>query len=76
MTTISLQVNDNDQDFIEAIKKLIAQFRPNVTNFSISPDSKEEVLENLTQVCRDIKSGEAFKTARPISELYKELAND
>jgi hypothetical protein len=77
MTTISLQVNESEQDFIEAMKKLIAQFGPSITHFKISPEiHKQEVLDNLAQVCKDIKSGEAFKTARPIEELYKELEND
>ena len=78
MTTISLQINEDSQDFIYEIKKLIEQFQPKIKDFTISQDStiQEEVLSNFTQLCQDIKNGEALKRARPIEELYKELAND
>ncbi len=78
MTTVSLQIKEDAQDFIQEIKKLVVQFQPKVSDFTISQDNttKDEVLSSFTQICRDIKSGEAFNSARPIEELYKELAND
>ncbi|MBN2824304.1 MAG: hypothetical protein JXQ76_03185 [Campylobacterales bacterium] len=77
MTTISLQINEDSQDFIYEIKKLIAQFQPKIKDFTISQNSttQEEVLSNFTQLCQEIKNGETLQRARPIEELYKGECN-
>lgn len=60
MTTVSLQIKEDSQDFMQEIKKLVVQFQPKVSDFTISQDNttKDEVLSSFTQICRDIKSGE------------------
>ena len=77
MTTITLQINEKSPEFLEAFNKLIWKFKKNIKNFEISDfSSDEEILENFTKVCKDIKNWKALSNAKPISELYKELSND
>jgi len=39
-------------------------------------ETKEEVLGSFRTAMKDIASGEAIKNARPVEELFEELAND
>jgi hypothetical protein len=61
MTTITLQIDDNHQDLVEAFKTFLANFK-NVS-FSIErEETKEKILDNLSKVYHDIKDGTALKS--------------
>ena len=75
MTTITLQIDDNHQDLVEAFKTFLANFK-NIS-FSIErEETKEKILDNLSKVYHDIKDGTALKNSRPIEDLYKEFEDD
>ena len=75
MTTITLQIDDNYQDLVEAFKTFLANFQ-NIS-FSIErEESKEKILKNLSTVYHDIKHGTALENSRPIEDLYRELEDN
>ena len=75
MTTITLQIDDNNQDLIEAFKIFLANFK-NIS-FSIEQEETEEkILSNFSKVCHDIKYGTALENSRPIEDLYREFKDD
>ena len=77
MTTITLQINEKNPEFLEAFNKLMWKFKDSIKNFEISDfSSDEEILDNFKKVYKDIKIWNALKNAKPISELYKELSYD
>ncbi|HFD14496.1 MAG TPA: hypothetical protein ENJ34_04240 [Epsilonproteobacteria bacterium] len=75
MTTMTLTIDDRSQDIIEAFKTIASNFQG--VSFEIeTTETKEEVLSSFRTAMKDIASGEAIKNARPVEELFKELAND
>jgi hypothetical protein len=75
MTTITLQIDDNHQDLVEAFKTFLANFK-NIS-FSIErEETKEKILDNLSKVYHDIKDGTVLKSSRPIEDLYREFEDD
>ncbi len=75
MTTMTLTIDDKNQDVIEAFKTIASNFKG--VSFEIeTTETKEEVLNSFRTAMKDIASGEAIKNARPVEELFKELAND
>jgi len=76
MTTMTLKIDDNRQDIVEAFQVIVSNFQGVSYEISQDTNKKDEVLSSLSQTCKDIKSGKAIKEAKPIGELFKELAND
>ena len=75
MTTMTLTIDDQNQDILEAFKIFASKFQG--VSFEIeSKENKEEILKSLSQSVKEIKSGEAIKNAKPIEELYKEFIDD
>lgn len=75
MTTVTLKIDEDKQELVEALMVIIKNFQG--VSYEISTDNKEkEVLSNLSKVCKNIKSKKAFKTSMPIEDFYKELEND
>ena len=75
MTTMTLTIDEKSQDFLDAIKLFASKFQG--VSFEIEEEeTEEEVLSSFRQAMKDIASGEAIKNARPVGELFKELAND
>ncbi len=74
MTTFTLKIDNDKKELVEAFKVFLKNF--NGVSYEISTDDKEkEVLSNLSKVCKDIKSKEAFKHTQSIEDFYKELSN-
>jgi len=75
MTTMTLTIDDKNHDLLEALKTILSNFKG--ISFEIeTTETKEEVLGSFRTAMREIASGEALKNARPVEELFKELAND
>ena len=75
MTTMTLTIDDHNQDILEALKIFASKFQG--VSFEIEEEEiKEEVLSSFRTAMKDIASGEAIKNARPVEELFKEFAND
>ena len=75
MTMMTLKIDDNKQNLVEAFKVFVSNFSG--VSYEISnEDTKVDVLKSLSSACRDIKSGKAIKEAKPIDELFKEFEND
>ncbi len=75
MTTMTLTIDDEKPDLVEAFKIFASNFKG--VSFQVqTEETKEEVLESLSNALKEIKSGNAIKNARPIEDLFKEFAND
>ena len=75
MTTMTLTIDDKSHDLLEALKTILSNFQG--ISFEVeTTETKEEVLNSFRTAMKDIASGEAIKNARPVEELFKELAND
>ena len=75
MTTMTLTIDDKSHDLLEALKTILSNFKG--ISFEVeTTETKEEVLNSFRTAMKDIASGEAIKNARPVEELFKELAND
>ena len=75
MTIMTLTIDDTSQEIIEAFKTIASNFKG--VSFEIeTTETKEEVLDSFRTAMKDIASGEGIKNAKPIEELFKELAND
>jgi len=75
MTTMTLTIDNKSQDLIEAFQI----FSSKIQGVSLEIETNEtekEVLGSFRTAMKDIASGEAIKNARPVEELFKELAND
>jgi len=75
MTTMTLTIDDKSQDLIEAFQIFASKFQ-GVSLEIETKDTEKEVLGSFRTAMKDIASGEAIKNARPVEELFKELAND
>ncbi|CAA6813477.1 MAG: Unknown protein [uncultured Campylobacterales bacterium] len=74
MTTVTLTIDDKQDGFMEAFQKFTSKFKG--VSFEVETiETEEEVLASFTKAMQDINSGEAVKGAKPIEDLYKELAN-
>ena len=75
MTRMTLTIDDKSQDIIEAFKIIASNFQG--VSFEIeTAETEEEVLSSFRTAMKDIASGEGIQNARPVEELFKELAND
>jgi len=75
MTTMTLTIDDKSQDILEAFKIFASKFQG--VSFKIETrETEEEVLNSFRTAMKDIASGDAIKNAKPVEELFKELAND
>ena len=75
MTMMTLKIDDDKQDLVEAFKVFVSNFRG--VSYEISnDDTKTNVLNSLSSACKDIKNGKAIKEARPINELFNEFSHD
>jgi len=75
MTTMTLTIDDNSQDLIGAFQVFASKFQ-GVSLEIETRETEEEVLSSFRTAMKDIASGEGIKNARPVEELFKELAND
>jgi len=75
MTTMTLTIDDKSQDLIEAFQIFASKFQ-GVSLEIETKDTEKEVLGSFRTAMKDIASGKAIKNARPVEELFKELAND
>ncbi len=73
MTTMTLKIDNDKQELVEAFKIFLKNF--NGVSYEVSND-EEEILENLKQVCKDIKSGELMENSISSEEFFKEFSND
>jgi len=75
MTTMTLTIDDKSHDLLEALKTILSNFQG--ISFEIeTTETEEEVLNSFRTAMKDIASGKAIQNARPVEELFKELAND
>lgn len=74
MTTMTLKINDDREDLVEAFKVFISNVSG--VTLEISKDNKQEVLSSISQACKDIKTKEGFKNSQSIEDFYKDLEND
>ena len=75
MTMMTLKIDDDKQELVDAFKVFISNFRG--VSYEISnEDTKADILNSLSSACKDIKNGKAIQEAKPINELFKEFSND
>jgi len=75
MTTMTLTIDDKSQDLVAAFQIFASKFK-GVSLEIETEETEEEVLSSFRAAMKDIASGEAIKNARPVEELFKELADD
>jgi len=75
MTTMTLNIEDTNTEFIDALKKLASNFKG--VSYQIETiETKEEVLKSFKEVLKEVKSGKGIKTAKSIEDFFKEQKND
>ena len=74
MTTMTLTIDDNSQDFIGAFQVFASKFQG--VSFEIeATETEEEVLSSFRTAMKDIASGEGIKNAISSKDFLKEIAN-
>ncbi len=74
MTTMTLTIDDKNQDIIDALKTIVSNFKG--VSFKIEDkETKEEVLTSFRTAMKDIASGEGIKNAISSKDFLKEIAN-
>jgi aspartate ammonia-lyase len=80
MTTYTVQVEDEATLPTEQVKELFSRFKGiklfkngRALDNGYTPRSEEEVLESISQACKDIKSGDIYNQVISDEEFEREL---